>query len=154
MLRRQIKAKIAGGFVLLAALVLLGSEVAADSNALFRAVEDGDKETVRTLIDNGVDVNERNRFGSFALNSAAVKNNLELLRLLLDSGADVNLQSWSGDTALICATKYAGGEKETVALLLDSKSDTSLKDEEGKTALDYAKENNLADAVALLEKSS
>jgi ankyrin repeat protein len=78
---------------------LLSSQAVADANALFRATEQGDIETVRALIDSGVDVNERNRFGSFALNSAAVKNNITLLHFFIEKGADVNVQNWSGDTA-------------------------------------------------------
>jgi hypothetical protein len=127
--------------------------VFADANALFRATEDGDVDTVKSLIEKGTDVNERNQFGSFALNSAAVKNNLELLRLLIDSGGNVNLQSWSGDTPLICATKYAGGKEKTVTLLLDAGSDVSLKDEDGKTALDYAREKRQVKEIELLENS-
>ena len=158
MTSRPNKTKILGVFSLIAMLSFLGSEVAADSsvldaNALNTAVQKGDIETARTLLDSGVDVNERNKFGSFALNAAAVENDIPLLRLLVERGANANAQSWSGDTALICATKYAGGKKDTVKLLLDAGTDVSLKDEDGKTALDYAKEKKQAEALALLEKS-
>jgi len=155
---RPNKTKVPGVFAFIAILSFLGSEVAADSsvldaNALNSAVQIGDIETARTLLDSGVDVNERNKFGSFALNAAAVENDIPLLRLLVERGANANAQSWSGDTALICATKYAGGKKDTVKLLLDAGTDVSLKDEDGKTALDYAKEKKQAEALALLEKS-
>ncbi len=154
---RPKKIKIPGVFALIVILSFLGSEVAADTsvldtNALNSAVQKGDIETARTLLDGGVDVNERNKFGSFALNAAAVENDIPLLRLLIERGANANAQNWSGDTALICATKYAGGKKDTVELLLDAGTDVSLKDEDGKTALDYAKEKKQAEALALLEK--
>jgi uncharacterized protein len=138
-------------FALISILLLLSPYVMADVNALFRATEAGDVEKVQSLLDSGVDINERNKFGSFAINSAAVKNNMTLLRLFIEKGADVNVQNWSGDTALICATKYAGGQKETVKLLLEAGANVELQDEDGKTALDYAKEKGHLDAVALLE---
>ncbi len=106
------------------ALFFLSSAAIADVNALYRAAQKGDLETARSLIANGVDVNARSSLGgSFALNAAAAENDIALLRLLIGSGANANNQAWSGDTALICATKYAGGKTQTVKLLLDAGSD-------------------------------
>ena len=57
-----------------------------------------------------------------------------------------NKQGW---TALSAAAK--NGDAECVQLLLKAGADTTLRGWQGKTALDWAKENDHADVIALLD---
>jgi len=132
---------------------LAGTVNAGDVEALYKAAGDGDAEQVAALLDGGTDVNERTKSGSYALNNAAVENEVGVIRILLDRGADPNVQNSQGDTPLICATKYAGGKWATVKALVDAGTDLTIKDNKDKTALDYAKEKEQERAIALLDKS-
>jgi ankyrin repeat protein len=103
------------------------------------------------LLDSGVDANGRTDSGSYALNNAAVENEVEVMKILLARGADPNVQNSQGDTPLICATKYAGGKAATVKLLVEAGTDLAVQDNKGETALDYAKAKEQKEAIALLE---
>jgi ankyrin repeat protein len=130
-----------------------GAAFAGDVEALYRAAGDGKSTQVVALLESGLNVNGRTRSGSYALNAAAVENEIDVVRILLDHDADPNVQNSQGDTPLICATKYAGGKAATVELLVKAGSDLGIRDNNGKTALDYAKAKGQQEAIALLERS-
>jgi ankyrin repeat protein len=130
---------------------IVGTAAAGDIDALYEAAGDGDVAKVSALLDSGVDVNGRTSNGSYALNNAAVENRVEAMRILLDRGANPNVQNSQGDTPLICATKYAGGQAATVKMLVEAGTDLAIKDDKGNTALDYAKAKDQQDAIVLLE---
>jgi len=125
----------------------------SDIDILYKAAGEGNTSQVLALLDAGVDVNGRTGDESHALHRAAVFNQVETARLLLERGANPNLQNSEGDTPLICATKYAGGNAATVKLLVEGGTDLTIEDEDGKTALEYAKAANQREAVAVLEGS-
>ena len=138
------------------ALCLMGTAntaTAGDIEALYQAAGEGKRADVVTLLKSGVDVNGRTRSGSYAMNAAAVENEVGVIQVLIDHNADPNVQNRQGDTPLICATKYAGGNPETVELLVKSGTDLSIRDNSGKTALDYAKAKGQQMAIAILERS-
>src|SRR5262249_48329988 len=58
--------------------------------ALFDAPRDGDIAAVTRLLDSGVPVDARSRYGATALFFACDKQHTDVVRLLLDRGADVN----------------------------------------------------------------
>jgi ankyrin repeat protein len=135
-------------------LVLCGAAMADTTNKLYKAAGEGDVIAVEQLISGGADVNGKSSEGSQALNAAAAYNHHEVIKLLVKHGADPNVLNKEGDTPMICATKYAGGDPKTVKLLLGAGPDLSIADNDGKTALDYAKQYNQSEAVALLEKAN
>jgi ankyrin repeat protein len=143
--------RIAAVFTLIG---FVGSVAADDVDTLYEAAGDGDAARVADLLDTGVDVNARTSNGSYALNNAAVENQVEVMRILLERGADPNVQNSQGDTPLICATKFSGGRPATVKMLVEAGTDLALRDDKGRTALDYAKAKDQQDAIALLEKSA
>jgi len=116
---------------------------------LHDAAYDGDLARVEALVNQGVDVNQKNADGAYPLNYAAAGNQLEILRYLIAQGANVSAQDDEGETALHCATRYGGGQEDTVSLLLNAGIDKELINVEGKTALDYAREKEQA-ALKLL----
>jgi len=132
---------------------IVGTASAGDVEALYQAAGDGKSTEVVSLIESGVNVNGRTRSGSYALNAAAVENDIDVIRVLLDNKADPNVRNGQGDTPLICATKYAGGKAATVQLLVEAGSDLGVRDNSGKTALDYAKTKDQQEAIAILERA-
>jgi hypothetical protein len=64
----------------------------AQSEALANAARSGDAAQVAALLDKGVDVNAKGRYGATALFFAADKGHLDVVRLLVARGADINIQ--------------------------------------------------------------
>ena len=120
------------------------------AEGLHDAAYDGKLAEVKTLVSQGADVNQKNADGAYPLNYAAAGNQLEVLHYLIAQGANVSAQDDVGDTALHCATRYGGGQVETVSLLLNAGINMDLKNSEEKTALDYALEEK-QDALNLLQ---
>lgn len=70
--------------------------------ALILAAEKGMTEVAEALINNGVDINVKNRSrGSNALMYASGSGSLDIVNLLLDNGADVNSYDEEGNTPLL-----------------------------------------------------
>lgn len=145
---------LAMGTVALCVMSIPSPVWAGDVEALYQAAGEGKSAEVVALLKSGVDVDGRTRSGSYALNAAAVENEIDVIRILLDHGANPNVQNSQGDTPLICATKYAGGKAGTVELFVNAGADLGIRDNKGNTALDYAKANRQQEAISLLEKSN
>ena len=91
-------------------------------------------EIVKYLIENGGDINYKNKFGVTAfMYACCTKYDISYL---ITSGANVNIQSNNGTTALMLAVinKRSNAVKE----LLDNNADIFLKNNKGKNALDEA----------------
>lgn len=72
---------------------------------LIRAAQSGNRELVEDLLNSGVDVDYRDRFGYTALGYAAMNGNgdIEMARLLLGAGADPNIPGKEIYTPLVFA---------------------------------------------------
>ena len=132
---------------------IIGTATAGDVEALYQAAGNGKHSEVARLLKSGVDANSRTKSGSYALNAAAVENEIDVIQILIAHEADPNVQNRQGDTPLICATKYAGGKPETVELLVKAGTDLGIRDNSGKTALDYAKAKGQQEAILILERA-
>jgi len=93
------------------------------ADALAEAARKGDAAVVKKLLDEGVDVNTKYRYGATALSYACDRGHLDVVKLLLDRGADINVKdSFYGATPLTWAVSPAMGRKpqhpEVVRLLL------------------------------------
>ena len=101
--------------------------------ALMSSAEKGNKEMIRLLLNEGADVNAKDKDGRTALMDAVWQEDEEIVQLLLDKGADINAKDkWSG-TALMDAV-WQGNEK-MVRNLIDGGADVDAKDKDGRTAL-------------------
>ena len=83
--------------------------------ALIPAAERGHVETVRTLIEAGVDVDHVNNLGWTALLEAVIlgdggQRHIDIVRLLVDAKADVNLADREGVTPLAHARRKGQAE--------------------------------------------
>lgn len=96
---------------------------AGRAEAFAAAARRGDAAAVTKLLDEGVDVNTKYRYGATALSYAADHGRLEVVRILIGRGADVNVKdSFYGATPLTWAASPAQTRKpehaEIVRLLL------------------------------------
>ncbi len=106
-------------FSMLALLVLL----AGCGSPLYWAAGKGDINTVKTLLDQGADVNET--FDSLTpLMRASEGGHIEVVKMLLDRGADINAKSNIGRTALSIAANK--GHINIVNILLERGADLNF----------------------------
>ena len=78
----------------------------------------GDLAAVKSLLEQGVNVNEKYRYGTTALFPACDRGHLEIVKLLLERGAEVNVRdTFYGATPLTWAASK--GHAAIVKLLLD-----------------------------------
>ena len=97
--------------------------------ALISAAEKGNKEMIRLLLNEGADVNAKDKDGRTALMDAVWQEDEEIVQLLLDKGADVNAVMKNASTALGLALSGKGNvparNREMISLLLERGADAS-----------------------------
>src|SRR5262245_15627828 len=76
--------------MLVASAALAAAAPDRREEALFDAARDGDVAAVARLLDSGVPVDARSRYGATALFFACDKQHVDVVRILLERGADVN----------------------------------------------------------------
>jgi ankyrin repeat protein len=76
-----------------------------DKFGLYRAVDDGNIECVRKILEAGADVNEADSSGFTALHVAARNGNLEVVELLVEHKANVNARLDRGLTPTYLASR-------------------------------------------------
>ena len=127
--------------------------VSACASPLHRAAERGDIQAMRTLLDQGADVNAKD-YGEglqttihpTALHVAAEKGRMEAMTLLLDRGANINARDRFSFTPL----HYANKSVEASQLLLDRGADVNAKNYFGWTPLAGAASQGNVQVVELL----
>jgi len=78
------------------------------ADALAEAARKGDAAAIRKLLDEGVDVNTKYRYGATALSYACDRGHVDVVKLLLDRGADANVKdTFYGATPLTWAVSPA-----------------------------------------------
>ena len=90
---------------------------------------------VKTLIENGENVNLHFDDGWTSLMEAVKNTNTKLIKLLSDNKADVNAATETGATALIFAASSDKDNSEIIELLLKYGADINQRDNNGGTAL-------------------
>ena len=135
-------------WVLLLPTLLLPCLLSGADLRLIDAVRRGDRNAVRALLRNHVDVNVAQPDGSTALLLAADRNDPELVDLLIKAGANVNARNDYGATPLYAAS--AGGNIEILEILLDAKADVNATLVRGETPLMAVADKGNLDAVRLL----
>jgi ankyrin repeat protein len=111
-----------------------GLAAAAGRTSIAAAAASGDRDTVRALIKNGLDVNEAQGDGTTALHWAAIKGDAEMAQLLLAAGANHRATTRLGAyTPLYLAAR--GGHPAVVAALLSAGADVKAVTSNGTTPL-------------------
>lgn len=112
------------------------------------AVLQGDVATVKSLLDRGADINEKDVYGKTALMKAAEKGDIDTVKTLLDRGADANIKTDQGGTALLAAAY--GGHAAVIQALLENGAKVNAKDIFGTTPLMAAARYGQNETVKLL----
>ncbi len=92
---------------------------------LVQAAQWGNIDALKKLLDQGVDINARDKYGRVPLVEAAREGRLEVIKLLLAHGADINGSNERGLTALIASAR--SGDIEIVRLLVENGADIDRK---------------------------
>lgn len=122
--------------------------------ALFNAIDDGNIEIVKKLLDKErhwflrANVDARTYYNDTALINASSMGHIEIVEVLLNNGADVNAKNGSGNTALIIASSM--GHIKIVEMLLEKGADLDARNGSGNTALMMARENGRTEVVDML----
>ncbi|MBI4471208.1 MAG: ankyrin repeat domain-containing protein [Acidobacteria bacterium] len=130
-------------------VTLLTMPAAADTRLPDAAMK-GDKNAVKTLLQQKVDVNAAQGDGSTALHWAAYRDDVELAQLLIAAGANLNATTRLGEmTPLFMASK--NGSAAMIDLLLKAGADpNSAATTTGTTPLMLAAASGKVDAVRTL----
>lgn len=128
-----------------------------NNNVLFFAIRnDSSTDMLKTLIDNGADLNFRLKDrkttlnNANALHAAAAHNNLDAVKLLLSLGLDINSKTSFNVTPLNYAITRPVVSLDLVRYLLKNGADITIKDINGRNALEVAREVNPKSAVITL----
>ncbi len=151
MLRKTlITASCIGAIGALWLWVLVHAAPKSDSRStVVEAAMRGDRDTVRSLLKEGDDVNSAQPDGMTALHWAVQKNDVELAKLLLYGGANVRATTRIGGyTPLLIASK--NGQTAMIETLLTAGADAKSATANGATALMLASQAGNADAVKML----
>ena len=130
-------------------LVLLPAvTLAASTTPLADASRRGDVKLVRTLIQQGADVNARAVDGASPLHQAVSADHLDVVDLLLKVGASVAAADRYGVTPLSLAA--LSGNASIIRRLLDAGADPNAVDPAGETALMTAARTGIPAALRVL----
>ncbi len=126
-----------------------GVEAAARRDApLLAAVKAADIETVRSLVDQGVDVNQTAPDGATALHWAVHRNDAGLVDLLLEAGADVSAKNRYGVQPISLGAE--NGNADILEVLLEAGANPNAALPEGETVLMTAARTGNAAAIRVL----
>ena len=106
------------------------------------------KELIELLIDNGADVNARNKEQSTPLLGAVAEGRMNIVELLVNKGADVSAKYKRGRTALHDAAAY--GHKGICEILIAEGVNINEGSWDGTTSLHNAAQNGNKDVVEIL----
>jgi ankyrin repeat protein len=85
--------------------------------SLHAAAEEGNIDTVKSLLERGMDINARNTGNQTPLDRPAAKGNVDAVRSLIEQGAEVDSRATEGWTPLHEACRF--GHLEVSRILLD-----------------------------------
>ncbi len=121
-----------------------------DKTWLYHAADFGQLDIVKLLVENGVDLDERDpTFNLTALGAAASEGNLDVVEFLIESGASLDMTL--PDNPVMSA--IYGGYDDVVQLLVDKGADVHrLYDDNGESynCLSFAEANGKTEIAALL----
>jgi ankyrin repeat protein len=148
--RKDSRPLLTGPLLTALALVLAGAIFqAAEAPRIADAAMRQDREAIRTLLKQGVDVNTSQGDGMTALHWAAMRGDRDMTAMLLYGGANVRATTrLGGYTALHLASR--AGSAPIIKALVEGGADPASRTTTGATPLMLAAASGQADAVAVL----
>ncbi|KAF7557389.1 hypothetical protein G7Z17_g642 [Cylindrodendrum hubeiense] len=117
------------------------------------AAENGRRNDLSRLLDEGIDPNSSDEAGRKALAAAAAKGQIDAVELLINRGAEVDGIGYDGESALWFAARY--GHHETVKYLLSKGASFELADNSDQSPMSAAAQRGHEVVVStLLSKGS
>jgi len=135
------------GIVIVAASAATLAAAAAATD-IVNAVKNGDRDAVRALLQQGVDVNAREADGMTALHWAVRVDDVETVQALMRAGAEVNAVNRYGITPLSLAA--TNGSAAAIEALVLAGADPNVRLQDGETVLMTAARTGNPEAVRLL----
>lgn len=115
-----------------------------------KAVKRGNISSVKSLLNQGISPDARDKNGTPALVWASYKGHTDMVELLLEFGVQVNARSGDGGATALFAASDAG-HSDIVKVLLDSGAEPDAKTrDDGRTSLWQASQNGHPAVVRLL----
>ena len=118
---------------------------------LIESVENKDIKKIKSLLNQGAEVNSADEEGTTVLMSAGFFGYVKIVELLILEGANLNTKDIYGDTAFIKAV-FSKNWK-VMDLLWENGADISVKNKFGDTALSWAKKHKDPDMIEYLEEA-
>jgi len=115
---------------------------------LAAAARDGDRDTVGSLLEQGVDVDAPGPQGTPALHWSAYRDDLEMVRILIGRGADVTKENRYGLVPSYLAA--VNGNAALLRLFLEAGADPNWRDPAGETLLMAVARVGSPDAASVL----
>lgn len=120
---------------------------------LFKAVETGSVEKIKTIRNQQYPIDVRNKLGWDIFIIACHFEQIELIKLLLDWGWNINTCNYKGTTALMYAMTSAGksGSLEVLKLLSEHLPDWKRKDDKDRDIFSYADEYGNPEVIEFIK---
>lgn len=106
--------------------------------SFFNAAKDGDVAALKTFLDKGQDIDEKQNDNVMAIGLAALFGQTDALKFLIEKGAEVNVQTKDGGTPLHGPSFF--GRIEVVETLIAAGADVNIKNKQGLTPFDECSE--------------
>ncbi|MCL5436393.1 MAG: ankyrin repeat domain-containing protein [Candidatus Dependentiae bacterium] len=119
-----------------------------NTKLLLEDLNNTEPKNIKFLVENGADVNIKNKHGARPLHWACFNNNVEMIKFLVEKGADVNVKNGFGEPPLYWAC--FNDNVEAVKFLVENGADVNIKDGFGETPLHWACFNNNVEMVKFL----
>ena len=119
-------------------------KTALPTQGLITAIDNENTESVKDLLDSGINPNKNPvpegfpLAGAYPLHLAVVKGNKEIAQLLLDHGAQIDVKAKNKDEATPLHWAAFFGQKDMVSLLINAGAPVNMLDSNHATPLDAA----------------
>lgn len=111
-----------------------------DKKCIFGAVYNQQVETIKFLINHGLDINVVDESGETPIFDYLFDGDIskDYIEYLISIGADINAKNKYGQTPLMLIIENDPSNGEIMMSLLENGADYNIKDNDGKTAMNYA----------------